>query len=87
MLIVIDNGLVILYLTSTVDRKQVEKFASDLQIPFQVAIDYGKVVTDLFNVKVEPQTIILNSDHLISGAILGGVTEPELDEILGGEWQ
>ena len=22
----------------------------------------------------------------IKGAILGGVTEPELDEILGGEW-
>jgi peroxiredoxin len=77
-----DQGLAILYLTTTVDRKKVEKFVADLQIPFPVAIDYNKKVTKLFNVKAEPQTIILNSEHLIKGAILGGVTEAELDEIL-----
>ena len=82
-----DQGLVVLYLTSTVNRKQVEKFAAELKIPFQVAIDYGKVVSKLFNVKAEPQTIMLDSDHFIRGAILGGVTEPEFDEILGGEWK
>ena len=82
-----DQGLAIIYLTTTVDRQKVEKFATDLQIPFPVAIDYNKTVTKLFNVKVEPQTIILNSDHLIKGAILGGVTEPEFDEILADEWK
>ena len=82
-----EQGLVVIYLTSTVNRKQVEKFADDLKIPFQVAIDYGKVVTKLFNVKAEPQTIMLDSGHFIKGAILGGVTEPEFDEILGGEWK
>ena len=82
-----DQGLVVLYLTSTVNRKQVEKFAAELKIPFQVAIDYWKVVSKLFNVKAEPQTIMLDSDHFIRGAILGVVTEPEFDEILGGEWK
>ncbi|MEN8142816.1 MAG: redoxin domain-containing protein [Thermodesulfobacteriota bacterium] len=81
------QGLAIFYLTTTVDRSKVAKFAADLQIPFPVAIDYNKTVTGLYNVKAEPQTIILNSEHLIKGAILGGVTEPEFDEILGGEWQ
>ena len=82
-----DQGLMILYITTTTDQAQVRKFATDLNIPFPVAIDYGRKVSNLFNVRVEPQTIILNSDHLIKGAILGGVTEPELDEILAGEWQ
>jgi len=82
-----DQGLTILYLTTTVDRHIVEKFVTDLQIPFPVAIDYNKKVSKLFNVKVEPQTIILDSEHLIKGAILGGVTEPEFDEILADEWK
>lgn len=81
-----DQGLTILYITTTTDQAQVKKFAKDLDIPFPVAIDYDHRVSKLFNVKVEPQTIILNSAHLIKGAILGGVTEPELDEILGSEW-
>ncbi|MCK4839757.1 MAG: redoxin domain-containing protein [Desulfobulbaceae bacterium] len=81
-----DQGLMILYITTTTDQAQVKKFAADLNIPFPVAIDYGRKISKLFNVKVEPQTIILNSSHMIKGAILGGVTEPELDEILGGEW-
>ena len=64
-----------------------EKFSADLRIPFDVAIDYNKTVSKLYNVKVEPQAIFLSADHIIKGAILGGVTEPEFDEILGGEWQ
>lgn len=80
-----DQGLMILYITTTTDRAQVEKFAADLKVPFPVAIDYGRKVSKLFNIKAEPQTIILDSHHLIKGAILGGVTGPELDEILGGE--
>jgi peroxiredoxin len=81
-----DQGLMVLYITTTTDQAQVKKFAADLNIPFPVAIDYGRKVSKLFNVRVEPQTIILNSHHLIKGAILGGVTRPEFDEILGDEW-
>jgi peroxiredoxin len=81
-----DQGLVILYITTTTDRPQVEKFAADLNIPFPVAMDYGRKVSKLFNIKLEPQTIILDSHHLIKGAILGGVAESELDEMLGSEW-
>jgi hypothetical protein len=34
-------------------------------------------------VKAMPQTIILNPDHQIIGAILGGVSEAEMDMLLG----
>ncbi|MBU0480988.1 MAG: redoxin domain-containing protein [Proteobacteria bacterium] len=77
-----DKGLKVLYLTTTVDRKRVEKFVAELAIPFPVAIDFNKKVSDLFRVRVEPQAIILGPDHVIIGAILGGVTEAELDELL-----
>ncbi len=80
-----ERGLMIIYLTTTTDQGQVEKFAADLDIPFPVAIDYDHVVSKLYNINVKPQTIILDSDHLIQGAILGGVAEAELDEMLAGE--
>jgi len=80
------QGLLVLYLTTTVDIQRVRKFTEELKIPFPVAIDYNKKVSGLYRVKVEPQTIVLDGDHLIRGAILGGVTEAELDEILGDLW-
>lgn len=77
------QGLEVIYITTTVDRDQVRAFAKELQIPFPVAIDYDRKVSKAYNIKVEPQTVILGSDHRIKGAILGGVGEKELDEILG----
>jgi peroxiredoxin len=80
-----DRGLMILYLTTTTDQQKVSEFATDLGIPFPVAIDYDGKVSKLYNINVKPQTIVLGSDHLIRGAILGGVSEAELDEMLAGE--
>jgi len=82
-----EKGLAVIYITSTTNRQQVERFTGELKIPFQVGIDYGKVVANKFHVEVEPQTILLDRNHVIKAAILGGVTEPELDEVLGGEWE
>lgn len=81
-----EQGLEVLYITTTVDRDQVKAFAEELKIPFPVAIDYDRKVSRAFNIKVEPQTIILGADHRIRGAILGGVGERELDELLAGLW-
>jgi len=81
-----DQGLEVLYITTTVDRDKVKKFVEELKIPFPVAIDYNRQVSQVYNVKVEPQTIVLDASHRIMGAILGGVTEKELDEMLGRLW-
>ena len=81
-----DQGLEVLYITTTVDREQVKQFAEELRIPFPVAIDYNRQVSEVYNIKIEPQTIVLDPAHRIKGAILGGVTEKELDEMLGHLW-
>jgi len=80
------QGLEVVYITTTVDRDKVQAFAKELQIPFAVAIDYDRKVSQAYNIKVEPQTVILGGDHRIKGAILGGVGEKELDEILSSLW-
>jgi copper chaperone NosL len=80
------QGLEVLYITTTVDREQVKKFVEELQVPFPVAIDYNRQVSQVYNIKIEPQTIVLDPSHRIMGAILGGVTEKELDEMLGRFW-
>ena len=80
------QGLEIIYITTTTDRDKVKAFAKELQIPFAVAIDNDRKVSQAYNIKVEPQTVILGPDHHIKGAILGGVGEKELDEILGALW-
>lgn len=82
-----DQGLMVLYLTTTTDRGQVAKFAKDLNISFPVGIDANRKISELFNIKVKPQTIVFDANHLIRGAILGGVTEVELEELLGAGWQ
>lgn len=80
------QGLEVIYITTTVDRDQVRAFAKELQIPFPVAIDRNRQVSRAYNIRVEPQTVVLGADHRIKGAILGGVGEKELDEILGSHW-
>jgi len=80
------QGLEVLYITSTTDRDKVRAFAKELQIPFPLAIDNDRKVSQAYNVKVEPQTVVLGADHHIKGAILGGVGEKELDEFLGSLW-
>ena len=76
----------IIYITTTTNLETIRQFARDLDIPFPVGIDYNRKVSKLFNVKIEPQTIVLDGGHVIRGAILGGVTAEELDEILGHGW-
>jgi peroxiredoxin len=80
------QGLEVIYITTTTDRDQVRAFSKELQIPFPVVIDYNRKVSQAYNIKVEPQTVILGTDHRIKGAILGGVGEKELDEVLGVLW-
>ncbi len=81
-----DQGLEVIYITTTTDRDQVKKFVDELNVPFPVAIDYNHQVAQVYNIKIEPQTIVLDANHRIKGAILGGVTAKELDEMFGPIW-
>ena len=77
------KGLQVLYIDSLgVDAKIVKAFVQELGILFPVAQDHGGTVSASYNVRALPQTIVLDPDHKIIAAILGGVSEPELTSLL-----
>lgn len=81
------KGLNVIYITTTTDRKVVRAFADDLKIKFPVVIDTQEKISQQYNVKAVPQAIILTPEHKILTAILGGVSEAELEELLGAYLQ
>ena len=78
------RGLKVLYVaTSSETVERVSTFISDLDITFPVALDKdGKMAAD-YQVSLVPQTIFISPDKKIITAILGGVGEAELQELLG----
>jgi len=78
-----DKGLVVLYVSRNPDEKTVRDFVADLEIGFPVAIDKNGEVAARFTVKIDPQTIIISPDGRIAAAILGGVSEVELERLVG----
>lgn len=76
------QGLKVIYIDSLgIDPKVVKAFARELGILFPVAQDRGGEVTSKYMVRALPQTIVLDPEHRII-AILGGVSEPELNQLL-----
>ncbi|MHB8791089.1 MAG: TlpA family protein disulfide reductase [Desulfobulbaceae bacterium] len=77
------KGLRVLYVdTLGVERATLEAFVKELAIEFPVARDGGGKVAASYRIKALPQTIVLSPDHKIIAAILGGVSEPELNSLL-----
>jgi peroxiredoxin len=79
-----EAGLRVVYVNRHSDEATVRQFVADLEIGFPVLIDKDGTISARYNIKVEPQTIIISPDHRILAAILGGVSEAELKSLLGG---
>ncbi len=80
-----ERGLNVLYVaTGSETPATVKQFVSDLDIIFPVAHDLDGKMADEFLVKITPQTIIISPEQKILSAILGGVSEAELEELIGG---
>ncbi len=79
-----NRGLKVLYVaTSNETVERVKRFIDDLDIGFPVALDKdGKMAGD-YQVSLVPQTIFISPDQKIITAILGGIGEAELQELLG----
>lgn len=78
-----EQGLGMLYIESMgVDPAVLEAFVDDLSLTFPTLRDVGGEVASKYTVKALPQTIVLDREHTISAAILGGVSERELQELL-----
>jgi peroxiredoxin len=79
-----DRGLRILYVGSFYeDERSLQSFARELGTDFPVILDNGAKLADLYGIKAYPQTLFLGPDRKILAALLGGVGEAELMEILG----
>lgn len=77
------NGLQMVYINNTaLNRDEIESFATGLNISFPVIFDKKQEIAKRYRIKIQPQTIILAPDHHIIGAILGGVSEAELDDMV-----
>ncbi len=78
-----NKGLKIIYIdTLGIDVNVLSAFKKELDITFPVARDTGGTTSMSYKVKALPQTIVLDPQHKIIAAILGGVSEPELNGLL-----
>ena len=77
-----DKGLGVIYINTDPQPDEVQKFVDDLEIVFPVVLDPERKIADPYRVHVVPQTIILDPEHRVIGAILGGVSREELDNLL-----
>ncbi|MEW6593863.1 MAG: TlpA disulfide reductase family protein [Thermodesulfobacteriota bacterium] len=78
-----ERGLRVVYISRNPDEKTVRDFVADLGIRFPVVIDAKGELAALYHVKIDPQTIVIDPQQKIVAAILGGVSEAELQKLLG----
>ncbi len=77
------KGLRVIYIdTLGINDQELDSFRQELEIVFPVAPDKGGKVAAAYSVKALPQTVVLDPQHKIIAAILGGVSEPELKHLL-----
>lgn len=77
-----DKGLEIAYINTLSNRQQVDAFVADLAINFPVLMDENGDIAQSYQVRFVPQTIIIDRDSIIIAAILGGVSEKEILDVL-----
>lgn len=77
-----EKGLGVIYINTEPKPGEVQKFVNDLGITFPVVLDPDRKIANQYRVQVVPQTIILDPAHKVIGAILGGVSKDELDNLL-----
>jgi peroxiredoxin len=78
------TGLVMVYINNNGStRHAVENFIAELGVKFPVVYDPSGNLAKQYNIKVQPLTLVLSPDHKLLAALLGGVSEAELQELLG----
>ncbi len=76
-------GLKMAYVNTGEEAAVVREFVRELAIPFPVVYESGAELAEMYSVQIVPQTIIIDPEQKIIAAILGGVGEPELHELVG----
>jgi peroxiredoxin len=77
------KGLEIVYINNNgANAEEVKIFAHELKIDFPVIFDQEGKIAKQYNVKVQPLTLVLSPEHKLLAALLGGVSQAELNELL-----
>lgn len=78
------QGLQVIYVGSFSDDKDaLNRFTKEHKITFPVIADQQSVLADLYDIKSYPQTIFMGPGRRLEGALLGGVGNAEIEEIIG----
>ena len=78
------KGLTIAYINNNgINSSEVKNFAAELNVKFPVIYDPDGKIAKQYHVKVQPLTLVLSPEHKLLAALLGGVSEAELNELLG----
>jgi len=79
-----EKGLEIVYINNNgTAPAEVQQFTDELKIRFPVIYDPKGELAQKYNIKVQPLTLVLSPEHKLLAALLGGVSEAELNELLG----
>ncbi len=83
-----EQGLEIVYINNNgTNSEEVQKFADDLNVHFPVIFDPEGKIAKQYNIKAQPLALILSPEHKLLAALLGGVSEAELNELLDQHFQ
>jgi len=78
------NGLKIVYINNDAPNVEaVQEFAEKLAIRFPVIADPEGRIAAQYNIKAQPLTLMLDPEHRLLAALLGGVSEDELADVMG----
>lgn len=78
-----DKGLQVFYINTAQSEEDIRAFMKDLEIGFPVIRDADGVIAAKYHIKIQPLTIVLDPDHKLLAAILGGISKEQFDELLG----
>ena len=82
------KGFEIVYINNNgANSAEVQNFTDELQIQFPVIYDPDGRLAKKYNIKAQPLTLILSPEHKLLAALLGGVSEAELKELLSQYFQ
>jgi peroxiredoxin len=77
------KGLSIVYINNNgANSGEVKNFVEELNVRFPVIYNPDGSIASKYHVKVQPLTLVLSPEHKLLAALLGGVSEAELDELL-----
>lgn len=77
-----DKGLEIIYIAVSPDTDMIKAFDHDLKLRFPLIQDSTSKIAAKYLVKAVPQAIVLSPALRIKAAIMGGVSEEELDQLV-----